>query len=101
MLLHVLADANALIIIYIQELQQRNITFILYINIAGGRNRLCAEAFAAAAREGNPKTLDQIEVHSHTFCQLQQLTIITTLRSHQLWQSYNNLCHDDEFRLKY
>jgi len=28
----------------------------------GGRNRLCAEAFAAAAREGNPKTLDQIEV---------------------------------------
>lgn len=28
----------------------------------GGRNRLCAEAFAAAQKEGKPKTLDQIEV---------------------------------------
>ena len=27
----------------------------------GGRNRLCADAFAAAQREGNPKTLDEIE----------------------------------------
>ena len=33
----------------------------------GGRNRLCAEAFAAAQKEGKPKTLDQIEVRTHFY----------------------------------